>query len=43
MEETKQLKDEYHSYRSIRIVGFILMFFALSIVINIGSRAGFND
>jgi len=42
-EEKKQLKDEYHAYRSIRIIGFILMLFALSIVINIGLMAGFND
>lgn len=34
--EKKQLKDEHHAYRSIRITGSILMLLALPIVLNIG-------
>ncbi len=35
-EEKKRLKDENHAYSSIRIIGYVLMLFALPIFINIG-------
>ncbi|MEW6672969.1 MAG: hypothetical protein AB1427_14785 [Thermodesulfobacteriota bacterium] len=35
--EKKRLKDEHHAYRSIRIMGALLILFALYIIIQIGS------
>ncbi|MFH1983717.1 MAG: hypothetical protein ABIL58_17895 [Pseudomonadota bacterium] len=35
-EEKKQLKDAHHAYRSIRMLGFLLLAFALIVIVNIG-------
>lgn len=36
-EQKKQLKDEHHAYRSIRILGFILLLLAVFMFVNIRS------